>query len=209
VNDSSDKFIPLPVGENAVFYWPTPNRNLFSAPDIFFARTRANPDYGRPGWTRDCGRRFHRGCDIAPVAPRTTGLTTTVMFSDCSKNIEYASEEPVLTCDDEVFAICDGVAVEIIGDGNASPLGMHVLIEHRWPVGRRTFFTLYAHLSAIEIPAGGAVRGGHRIGRMGQTSGSADARNWMAVAPHLHFEVWNEVRDPFNPETFLRAFLPR
>lgn len=200
-------FQPLPAREPLALHWPTPNRSLFSAPDFFFARTRANPDYGRPGWTRDCGRRFHRGCDIAPVAPRAAGRTTTVLFSDCERKTEYPSEEPVFFCDDEIFALSDGHVCETCADESASPLGLHIVIEHRWPTCRKSFFTLYAHLGSIEIPVGGIVRGGRHIGRMGQTSSSADARNWMAVAPHLHLEISDENRDPYDPEHFLRTFL--
>lgn len=209
VTQATDRFVASPAGEALRLAWPTPNRNLFAAPERFFARTRANENYGRPGWTRDCGRRFHRGCDIAPVAPRATGRSTTVMFSDCAKNTEYPSVEPTFTCSDEVFAVCDGLIHEVCTDEKSSLLGFHIVLEHRWPVSRRIFFTVYGHLGAVEIPAGGAVRAGQCIGRMGQTSSSADAKNWMAVVPHLHFEVWNEAREPFDPEIFLRAFLSR
>ncbi len=199
-------FEPLPKDEAIRIFWPTPNRSLFDAPEKYYARTRANPNYGRPGWTRDCGRRFHRACDIAPVAPKQTGRTTTVIFSDCAKNIEYPSVEPTFTCDDEISAVYDGVVSEFNTDVSASPLGLHIILEHRWPTLRNIFFTLYAHLSSIEI-SGGSVRGGQRIGRMGQTSRSADAKNWMSIAPHLHFEVLDENHGPFDPEVFLRTFL--
>src|ERR1051325_6220483 len=76
----SERFVPLPLDESLQIAWPTPNRALFTAPDRFFARTRANPDYGKPGFTRDCGRRFHRGIDIAPVRVTGKGETTRVIF---------------------------------------------------------------------------------------------------------------------------------
>lgn len=199
----------MPDGENVLLHWPTPRRDLFSDPAAYFARTRANPDYGRPGWTRNCGRQFHRGCDIAPLAPRPTGRNTTVMFTDCATDTEYPSEEPVLTCDDEIFAVFDGNVAETTADGFSSPLGMHIIIEHRWPGCGRKFFTLYAHLSALAVLPGDAVRGGQRIGTMGQTSRSPDARNWMAIAPHLHFEALDEDHRPFDPGIFLHTFLPR
>ena len=209
VANANSIFLPLPSGEALTLCRPTPNKNLFAAPENFFARTRANPNYGRPGWTRNCGRQFHRGCDIAPVAPHATGQTTTVMFSDCEKNIEYASTEPVFTCDDEIFAVADGRAVELCDIEAASPLGLHIVLEHRWPAAGKSFFTLYAHLSAIAVKRGDPVRGGQKIGTMGQTSRSPDSRNWMAIAPHLHFEVQDENRQPHDPELFLRTFLPR
>src|SRR5262245_43255478 len=56
-------FVSLPEQEHLELAWPTVNHFLRSAPDKFFARTRVNSDYGKPGWTRDCGRRAHFGCD--------------------------------------------------------------------------------------------------------------------------------------------------
>lgn len=201
-------FAPLP-DEPLRISWPTANRNLFVDPGNFFARTRANPDYGRPGYTRDCGRRLHRGCDIAPVAARATGGTTTVMFSDCAAGTEYASEEPTFICDEDVFTVFGGVVAEVNTDEASSLLGLHIVIEHRWPAGGGKFYTLYAHLRSIAVAQGDSLRAGQVVGRMGQTSSSADARNWMAIAPHLHFEAWDASRAPYDPELFLRTFLPR
>lgn len=202
-------FQPLPSGEPLRLHWPTRNRSLFAAPGAFFARTRVNPDYGRPGWTRDCGKRLHRGCDIAPVAPVPTGGTVTVLFSDCERGVEFASAEPAFTCDEEVFAVADGLVVEVNTDAGASLAGCFVVLEHRWPLAGTPFFTFYAHLRTPEIPPGRRVAAGQPIGRMGQTSSSADARRWMAIAPHLHFEAWNARREHYHPEEFLRTFLPR
>jgi hypothetical protein len=89
VNHPATGFVPLPAAELLRIAWPTPNHNLIAAPDRFFARTRANPDYGKPGWTRDCGKRFHRGCDIAPVHLTPTGKTTRVTFTDCATGGSY------------------------------------------------------------------------------------------------------------------------
>ena len=205
----NEAFVPLPAGVVLCAAWPTPSRGLFAAPDSYFARTRANPSYGLPGFTRDCGRRFHRGCDIAPVAPVPTGGTTVVTFSDCALGTEYDSEEPTFACNDPVFAVAAGVVAEAAEDAGASLLGRHLLLEHRWPGGGRPFYTLYAHLQAVTVAPGDQVAAGARIGTMGQTSSSADARNWMAIAPHLHFEVWDEARRPCDPVEFLRSFLPR
>ena len=53
------------------------------------------------------------------------------------------------------------------------------------------------------------VSAGQPLGVMGQTARSADARNWMAIAPHLHFEVWDHAQQPYNPVVFLEAFVRR
>lgn len=214
-------FTPLP-NETIQIAWPTPNRHLFNAPERFFARTRVNADYGKPGFTRDCGQRLHRGCDIAPVHVTATGQTTTVMFTDCTTGKEYPSVEPTFIPHDEVFCVFGGIVVEAVTDEAASDFGKHVVVEHLWPVSGEKFFTLYAHLSEIFVgatsrsrPAGSRDRevapteAGQKIGTMGQTSRVADACNWMAIAPHLHFEVRDAAGHAYDPVEFLYRFLSR
>jgi murein DD-endopeptidase MepM/ murein hydrolase activator NlpD len=208
-------FVPLPAAERIEIAWPTPNHFLFEAPEKFFARTRANPDYGKPGWTRDCGRRLHRGCDIAPVNATATGQTTTVVFTDCASGRDYESVEPTWAPRDEVFCVYDGLLVEVVDDESASDFGRHVVVEHRWPLSGECFFTLYAHLARLStfLCAHGynnvRVSRGQRLGWMGQSSRSADARNWLAIAPHLHFEARDAAGNNYDPVEFLRRFVWR
>lgn len=199
-------FVPLPANERILIAWPTPNRHLFDAPDKFFARTRVNADYGKPGFTRDCGKRFHRGCDIAPVAVTATHQTTRVTFTDCATGQDFESDEPTFVPHDEVFCVFDGTVHEMMDDENASDFGKHVVIEHRWPVSGEKFYTLYAHLASLT--ENHKPRTAQPIARMGQTSRIADARNWMAIAPHLHFEVRNAAGQSYDPVEFLKRFLP-
>jgi len=193
-------FVPLPTGENLVITWPTPNRQLFTAPEKFFARTRVNPDFGKPGWTRECGRRFHRGCDIAPVNATATGKTTLVIFTDCATGKDFESEEPTFIPHDKVYCVFPGKIIEAVTDETASDFGRHVVIEHRWPGSGKKFFTLYGHLAEL--------KNGKLIGLMGQTSRNSDAQNWMTIAPHLHFEVWDADGNAYDPVEFLKKFLP-
>ncbi len=192
------EFISLPDNEPLRAVWPTPGREL--------ARTRVNPDYGKPGWTRDCGRRFHRGCDIAPVNVTPTGETTRVVFTDCATNTDFESEEPTFVPHDEVFCVCDGVVHKLVTDENASDFGKHIIIAHRWPRSGEEFYTLYGHLAEVAVSS--QVKMEQKIGRMGQTSRSADARNWMLIAPHLHFEVRDAEGCAFDPVEFLCRFCP-
>jgi hypothetical protein len=189
-------FVPLPANESIQIVWPTLNHFLFDAPEKFFARTRVNPNYGKPGWTRDCGKRFHRGCDIAPVLATPTGRTTTVIFTDCATGKDFESVEPTFVPHDEVFQVFEGKIIESVADESLSDFGKHIVVEHRWPGSGEKFFTLYAHLAEV------AGRW-----RMGQTSRSPDARNWMAIAPHLHFEVRDAAGNHYNPVEFLKKFL--
>ncbi len=57
--------------------------------------------------------------------------------------------------------------------------GNLVVLRHQ--AGERTFYTLYAHLSAIAVHEGQRVAAGQEIGAVGMTG--------AAVGPHLHFEV--------------------
>jgi hypothetical protein len=204
----TSQFVPL-AEEDLRTCWPTPNQHLFEAPEKFFARTRVNPDYGKPGWTRDCGKRFHRGCDIAPVQVAATGRTTRVIFTDCLTNKDFESEEPTFIPHDDVFCVFDGTIAEIVVDENVSDFGKHVVVEHAWPRSGTKFFTLYGHLAeASAASVSSRILQGAKIGRMGQTSRSADARNWMAIAPHLHFEVRDTDGQSYDPVEFLKRFLP-
>jgi murein DD-endopeptidase MepM/ murein hydrolase activator NlpD len=204
--ESASPFIPLPDGETLRAAWPTPNRTLAAAPERFFARTRVNPDYGKPGWTRDCGQRVHRGADIAPVRVTPTGATARVVFTDCATRADFESDEPAFTPHDDVFVVADGVVHQLVTDETVSDFGKHIVLAHRWPLGGATFFTLYAHLSETAVTINAAVAAGQRLGRMGQTSRSADARNWMLIAPHLHFEVRDAADRHHDPAEFLRRF---
>ncbi|MGD0059039.1 MAG: M23 family metallopeptidase [Verrucomicrobiia bacterium] len=205
----SDQFLTLPNDEHLRIAWPTANHFLFDAPEKFFARTRVNPDYGKPGWTRDCGKRFHRGCDIAPVNVTATGRTTRVIFTNCATNTDFESEEPTFVPHDDVFCVFDGTLAEVIVDENVSDFGKHVVIEHVWPRTGAKFFTLYGHLAEVStVPVSSRIRQGTKVGRMGQTSRSADARNWMTIAPHLHFEVRDADGRSYDPVEFLKRFLP-
>jgi hypothetical protein len=198
-------FDPVPAGVPRLS-WPTRRRDLFTSPDQYLARTAANPCYGQPGWTRDCGRRFHRGCDIAPLAVRPTGRTTKVIFSDCAAGTEYPSEQPTWMPDDEVYAVCEGEVAEVNTDEAASDLGLFVVVRHG--AGPGAFHSLYAHLAAVTVRTGRPVTAGTRLGPMGTTSRSPDARNWMSVAPHLHFEVISTGGGAHDPLAFLKAGLP-
>jgi hypothetical protein len=201
----TELFIPLPANEEIALAWPTPNRSLFSEPTKYFAKTRVNPSYGMSGWTRDCGRRAHYGCDIAPLYVTSSGAHTTVEFTDCKTGADFLSEEPVFIPHDDVYCVFDGKVHEVITDDTSSPLGQHIVISHRWPKSSEAFFTVYAHLTSCD--ATGDVHRGQRIGQMGQTSSIADARNWMLIAPHLHFEVRDLSGHPHDPIEFLRRYL--
>jgi hypothetical protein len=199
-------FEEIPEGEPLTLTWPTENQSLFSDPSSFFARTRVNPDYGLPGWTRDCGKRFHKGCDIAPMRVEELTALERVTFTDGSTGKDFESEEPTFRPLDRVLAVCEGQVEECCREEGQSDYGLHVVLRHLWPLCGEPFFTLYAHLANIN-DLGDRVEEGAELGVMGLTSRITDARKWMSIAPHLHFEVWNAHQKPMNPVEFLRKFL--
>ena len=99
-----------------------------------------------------------------------------------------------------VYAAADGTVIFAGPDEQAvyAPWGNFygnlVVIEHQ-----DQLFTLYAHLSRIDIALGQKVLAGDKIGEVGRTGG--------AIGSHLHFEVRHgSVEDYFatqNPELWL------
>jgi hypothetical protein len=203
------KFVEITLSKDILINWPSENFSLRTAPEKFFARTRANSDYGKPGWTRDCGKRFHRGCDITPIRFTPLDEEVTVWFTDCETGKEFESREPMFTPLDEIFSVYDGVVDEVVLNEQDSDFGLHIVVRHLVEPLGDVFYTLYGHLSEVDVRVGDQVDSGQKIGTMGCTSRISDAKIWMSIAPHLHFEVWDQARLPYDPAAFLWAYLPK
>ena len=99
-----------------------------------------------------------------------------------------------------VYAAGDGAILFAGGDEEvayspwANFYGNLVVVEHQ-----DGLFTLYAHLSKIDVQAGQTVFAGDKIGEVGRTG--------VAIGSHLHFEVrQGKAQDYFaaqNPELWL------
>lgn len=99
-----------------------------------------------------------------------------------------------------VYAAADGTVLFAGPDEKAifAPWGNFygnlVIIEHQYQL-----FTLYAHLSKIDVQVGQTIAVGQKVGEVGRTGG--------AIGSHLHFEVrQGDVEDYFatrNPELWL------
>ncbi len=110
-----------------------------------------------------------------------------------------------------VLAAADGVVWYAGDDGRTlfAPwpnfYGNLVVLEHTLPAAPYArLYTLYAHLSRVDVHAGQTVRAGEPIGQIGM-SGSA-------VGAHLHFEVRLAAGDYFstlNPELYLQPLAGR
>lgn len=104
-----------------------------------------------------------------------------------------------------VLAVRDGVVV-VAGSDHETQYGLGtdfygnlVILQHSLPDDAEPFYTLYAHLSQVEVQVGQNVSAGEEIGRVGKTG--------KAMGVHLHFEVriggmgYDDVR---NPELWLK-----
>jgi hypothetical protein len=104
-----------------------------------------------------------------------------------------------------VYAAADGVIVFAGADTQAmySPwkdfYGNLIVLRHE-----NELFTLYAHLSSIDVVTGDTVQAGDKIGEVG--------RSGVAVGSHLHFEIRRgDAEDYFsmvNPELWLTLRQP-
>ena len=93
---------------------------------------------------------------------------------------ENASGTPVLAAADGVVAVA-GKDDQVVYGPTANFYGNLVVLEHHFPGIIQTVYTLYGHLSRIDVQVGQLVRTGDRIGAVGSSG--------EAIGSHLHFEV--------------------
>jgi murein DD-endopeptidase MepM/ murein hydrolase activator NlpD len=78
------------------------------------------------------------------------------------------------------------------------PYGMAVAIRHDFGYKDQPLFTIYAHLSEVEVIIGQVLEAGDVLGKVGRTG--------FTTGPHLHYEVRVGANDFFstrNPELWL------
>jgi murein DD-endopeptidase MepM/ murein hydrolase activator NlpD len=103
-----------------------------------------------------------------------------------------------------VLAAADGQVV-VAGTDHSTVYGLTtdfygnlVVIEHHLSIYSQPIYTLYGHLSEIDVHMGDAVVAGQQIGKVGKSG--------KAMGAHLHFEVrmgGNSYYDVRNPELWL------
>jgi murein DD-endopeptidase MepM/ murein hydrolase activator NlpD len=176
---------------------PTPNVKIFGdGYDGYAARTPGNETYGMPGWSRNFGRRFHKGVDILPTKWTTTNEKVEIEYVDNKTRNSFTRVENVKIPQDEIYAILDGKVVVENTDPLRSGYGKYVVLEHRWANGT-PFLSMYCHLARVEVDEGDIIERGTKIGVMGQTSSNAGGRRFLKVIPHVHFEVGRVINDNF------------
>jgi murein DD-endopeptidase MepM/ murein hydrolase activator NlpD len=94
---------------------------------------------------------------------------------------------------DQVRAISAGKVVYTNLVPAYSNYGKYIVIEHRWDGSR--YYSLYGHLSAIDVHVGQTVQGGEHIAVMGYTgAGINQARAHLHLELNFmlshHFEAW-------------------
>jgi len=145
---------PTAQGQALDLVLPTDNDALFSGDGAAFYQyverdhkgVKSTPwEGGKYGFVRDptdtgggvVYTRFHEGVDIRPLRRDANG-------------------DPL----DEVRAIADGKVVHTNLVPSYSNYGKYIVIEHRWDGS--SYYSLYGHLSSIQVRPGDSVTRAHR-----------------------------------------------
>lgn len=102
-----------------------------------------------------------------------------------------------------VFAAADGRVVAAGEDEHWGPFadfyGNLVILAHDLPEVDQPLYTLYGHLSQVDVQVGDLVSRGEKVGEVGSTG--------VAIGSHLHFEVRlgeNTYENTRNPELWMQ-----
>lgn len=182
--ESTTLDLALPTDNDAIFRGGGPDFYQYVERD--YHGEKSTPwEGGQYGFVRDpvetsagiVYTRFHEGIDIRPVHRDEHG-------------------EPL----DEVRAIANGKVVYTNLVPGHSNYGKYVVIEHSW--GGSPYYSLYGHLSKIDVRAGDFVRGRQHIAVMGYTGTGINRER-----AHLHLEL-NLMLNP-NFQQWYDAFVDR
>lgn len=165
--DASEPFsLALPTENDAIFRGGGPEFYQYIERD--YRGEKSTPwEGGQYGFVRDpvetaagmVYTRFHEGIDIRPLQRDERG-------------------EPL----DPVRAIAAGVVVHTSLVPGFSNYGKYVVVEHRWD--GCNYYSLYGHLSSIQVHVGQRVQKRDQLGVMGHTG---DGLNQTRA--HLHLEL--------------------
>jgi murein DD-endopeptidase MepM/ murein hydrolase activator NlpD len=158
--------LTLPTENDAIFRGGGPEFYQYIERD--YQGVKSTPwEGGQYGFVRDPAEtsagvvytRFHEGVDIKPLQRDERG-------------------EPR----DPVRAIAAGLVVHTNQVPKFSNYGKYVVVEHRWDGCK--YYSLYGHLSSIQVHAGQRVQQRDQLGVMGYTGDGLNQRR-----AHLHFEL--------------------
>jgi murein DD-endopeptidase MepM/ murein hydrolase activator NlpD len=94
-------------------------------------------------------------------------------------DIRAQENAPVLAAGDGVVQ-WSGFGLNVFGHED-DPYGYSVVIRHNFGYQGQALYTVYSHLSEVDVTSGDKVKVGEMIGKVGETGN--------ATGPHLHFEV--------------------
>jgi murein DD-endopeptidase MepM/ murein hydrolase activator NlpD len=171
--------LALPTNNDALFRGGGPEFYQYIERD--YKGVKSTPwEGGQYGFVRDpvetaagiVYTRFHEGIDIRALQRDARG-------------------EPL----DEVRAIAEGKVVHTNHVPGYSNYGKYIVIEHSWDGSN--YYSLYGHLSSIEVKPGQRVQKGDRIAVMGYTgAGLNQARAHLHLEFNLllshQFEAWHD-----------------
>lgn len=83
-------------------------------------------------------------------------------------------------------------------ENKKDPYGQAVVIEHNFGYQGKKLYTVYAHMSRIDVTEGQWVQAGEQLGLVGDTG--------HTTGPHLHFEIRlaeDSFYDTYNPELWI------
>ena len=169
--------LALKAAEPLKLVLPTDNRAIFDGKpeDFYMYVLRYSGDKASQHWTAGqygfvrtiidtekegpIATKFHEGLDIKPTKRDRSG-------------------NPL----DEIRAIADGEVVHVNNNSGGSSYGKYLVIKHDWDCG--PFFSLYAHLSRVDVTVGDKVIGGFPVAIMGYTGAGINR-----TRAHLHLEL--------------------
>lgn len=176
--------LDLPTSNDALF--ENDGSAFYQYTDRTFNGRRSQPwQAGQYGFVRNPKQtsegivytRFHEGVDI-------------------KAQYRNGRDEPL----DTVQVIADGEVVYVNGSSSRSNYGKYIVVEHWW--SGAPYYSLYAHLNAVNVQRGQWVQQGDPLGRLGYTGRGINRRR-----AHVHFELnllmnrdfqgW--YREHFNP----------
>jgi murein DD-endopeptidase MepM/ murein hydrolase activator NlpD len=113
-------------------------------------------------------------------------------------DIDAVLGSPVLAAGPGTVVWAGGGFYTGLPNNGTDPYGFAVSIRHDFGYEGQPLFTVYAHMSRVDVTVGQHVETGEQLGLVGETGN--------ATGPHLHFEVrlgYNLFHHTLNPELWL------
>ena len=135
----------------------------------------------------------------APVEDyRYGGMFTGTKIIHTGIDIPASYGTPVLAAGDGTVVWAGWGLYSGVKENKKDPYGQAIVVRHDFGHDGQRLYTVYAHLSQINVTRGQWVKSGEPIGELGDTG--------LTSGPHLHFELRfgeNDYFSTYNPELWL------